>query len=613
MREDHGRGPGREDDPVEGHVEGRTTAEPDAAVDGTAAAETAEPGADVPPTGASPDGPGEPTAADTAADAPPEDDAADVPPEDDADPADDAAPVASVSEPRPSRRRSVARGLGLTVSGLALVTAAAGAVVGAAAWPAGERQPVEAGVVDVPAGPVTAVCAGPPALTAGEGMSVDPELDPANVTPTTLTQLLTLPRGDAGAAQATYTPLDGEPQELARAGKVRALEVHDPGGGALLRAEPVGDVAALPAGATLTRTDAGDLRGLAAAPCQGPQSTTWLVGGGTDLGQSAQLVLTNTGDTPATVTATMWTTLGLADAARLAEIVVAPHSETTVLLEGVATGDPALALRVDATGGQVAARVQDHQLDGLVGAGVDVVTPAAPPALTVTVPGVVLTESGTDDPAASAVRLVNPGEETATASVTLLGPDGEVEVPGAEDVVLDPGAVLDLTLAGVDAGAYAVEITADRPVTGAVVLARVGKAGELDPDVPPVERAWTPAADPAATGVLLTPGLGEVVDAATLTLTNPGADDVETELVPVGDGGTLGDPVGVTVPGRSTVTADAAKLAEGTVAVQVRTEGGTGVLAASVLTAEAGDGELVSVLPLSPDPHAARSVRVEVR
>jgi hypothetical protein len=197
--------------------------------------------------------------------------------------------------------------------------------------------------------------------------------------------------------------------------------------------------------------------------------------------------------------------------------------------------------------------------------------------------------------------------------VTLLGPDGEVEVPGAEDVVLDPGAVLDLTLAGVDAGAYAVEITADQPVTGAVVLARVGKAGELDPDVPPVERAWTAAADPTASGVLLTPGLGDVVDAATLTLTNPGEDDVEAELVPVGDGGALGEPVGVTVPARSTVTSDAAKLAEGTVAVQVRTEGATGVLASSVLSAKAGDGELVSVLPLAPDPHTARSVRVDVR
>nr|KEP22524.1 hypothetical protein DA06_20385 [Georgenia sp. SUBG003] len=309
----------------------------------------------------------------------------------------------------------------------------------------------------------------------------------------------------------------------------------------------------------------------------------------------------------------MWTTIGLADAARLAEIVVAPQSETAVLLEGVATGDPALALRVDASGGQVAARVQDVQLDGLVAAGADVVTPAAPPALTVTVPGVVLAESSMDDPASSAVRLVNPGEETATATVRLLGPGGEVAVPGAEDVVLDPGAVLDLTLAGVAPGAYAVEITGDRPVTGAVVLARVGEPGEIDPDVAPVERAWSPSAEPARSGVLVTPGLGDLVDAATLVLTNPGEDDVEAELVPVGEGGALGDPVAVTVPGRSTVTTDAAELADGTAAVQVRTEGRAGVLAASVLTAEAGDGELVGVLPLSPDPHAARSVHVDVR
>lgn len=508
----------------------------------------------------------------------------------------------------PARRRGPAlRRAGAALSGVALLAAAAGIVVAGDAWEVPAAGAAEVPRVAVPAGEVAAVCPGPPELTTGAGTGVDPELDPVDVTPTTLSQVLTLPRADAAAAEGTYGPLGGEAEALTHAGDVRRSLVEDPGEPGVLRAGPVEGRSALAAGATVSRTDAGDLRGLVAAPCQPPATSVWLVGGGTEVGQSAQLVLTNPGDTPATVTATMWTTIGVADAPRLAEIVVAPGETSAVLLESVATSDAALALRVEAAGGRVSASVQELRLDGIVPAGVDVVTPAAPPSTTVTVPGVVVTD---DDAGASAVRLLNPGEEIATVSVELLGAEGPVELPGAQEVVLDPGAVLDLSLSGVEAGTYAVRAASERPVTAGVVLARTGTAGELDPDTPPRDRAWTAAAQPAAGGVVALPGLGTVVDGASVVLTNPGGDDLTAALVPVDADGRLGAATDVDVAAGSTVATDVADLGEDVVAVLV--DGGP-LVGAGVLTAKAADGELIAVVPLVSDPQAAGSVAVDVR
>ncbi|KAE8765060.1 DUF5719 family protein [Georgenia thermotolerans] len=511
---------------------------------------------------------------------------------------------------RPSRGRTALRRVGATTSALLLLGAAAGAVVAAQYLTPEPSAAVTAPLVDVPAGPVTAVCAGPPTLTSGDGMSVDPDLDPADVTPASRTQLLTLPRPDAAAGAATFAPLEGDAQPLARKGGVRAL-VTDPAAAGIVQAEPVGEVSALLAGATVARTNAGDLRGLVATACQAPSSSSWLVGGASEPGASSQLVLTNPGRTPVTANVTVWTSLGVTDAPLLRDVVIAPGKQTEVLLEAAVTSDPRLALRVDADGGEVTAVVQDAQLSGFVPAGVDAVTPAGPPALRQTIPGVVLGESGIDDAASSAVRLVNPGEEVATARVALLGPEGEQAIAGAEEVAIDPGAVLDLSLAGIAPGAYAVAVESDVPVTGAVVLARPGKPGELDPDVAPVDRAWTAAAAPLSSATLPVPALGQLVDAATVTLSNPAETPVEVELVPVSASGARGKPVEVSVPARATVARPAADLGGKLAAVELSAP--DGITAAVVLTAKAPDGELISVLPPTADPHAQRAVRVDVR
>src|SRR5699024_9365742 len=140
------------------------------------------------------------------------------------------------------------------------------------------------------------------------------------------------------------------------------------------------------------------------------------------------------------------------------------HSEVVVLLEAEVPDEARLAVRVRSTGGEVSAYVQDAQLRGLVPAGVATIVPTAAPAPDVHVPGVELVESELTDDDPAVVRILNPGEDDATLSVSLLGPGSREPIPGANDIVVDPGAVAEVSLAGLPAGTWTVAVSADRPV-----------------------------------------------------------------------------------------------------------------------------------------------------
>src|SRR5690606_72682 len=134
-------------------------------------------------------------------------------------------------------------------------------------------------------------------------------------------------------------------------------------------------------------TAAGDLRGVGAASCRRPATETWLVGGGTELGSSAWLVLQNPGRTAATVEVALWGPSGPVDVAGAPEYLVPAGTERALLLEGVAAEQPRIAVRLTASGGQVAAYLQDSRLRGLVPQGVGYVVGGQAPAVRQVVPG----------------------------------------------------------------------------------------------------------------------------------------------------------------------------------------------------------------------------------
>ena len=471
------------------------------------------------------------------------------------DPVDPIAPRDSTA-PAPARSRGRAARV---LSGVLVLALTGGAVALGVLAPRSASDPLPAATVEVAPVATTLVCPGPLQLP-DDTLSGDSAFDRVPVAP--VERVSAFDTVLSGAASLTVlgdapTALDGG------SGQVRS-----PSAATILRADPVDGEPARVAGATSSVVTDGDLRGLTAASCARPSADVWLVGGSTELESTADLVVVNPGATAADVTVEAWGPSGAVDLANGASFLVAPGEQRVLALPGVAAEQRRIAVRVSAAGGQVSAYLQDSLLDGFTPRGTDLVTAGAGPATTQVVPGVSVVATEVDAPDAGALRLLAPGGEGATASVRLLGPDGDVALPGAEAVELAPGEVTDLSLGGLATGAYTAVVESTAPVVAGAVLAREGRAGELD-EGPRLERAWAASATTGTGLVALPPGT-----AGTLALT----------AVPTGDAPAGPDPSPSATPSpeptqgqRPDPGADE-QPAGPTVTVTVRAFGVTGVL-----------------------------------
>ena len=241
---------------------------------------------------------------------------------------------------------------------------------------------------------------------------------------------------------------------------------------------------------TASVTSAGDLRGLAAAACEEPGITQWLVGGGTELGTTTELVLSNPSRTPAIVTLDLWGAGGELILAGPSTYLVPPGGQVTTLLGGLAAEQNRLVARVSASGALVTAYLQHTMLDGLTPMGVDYVVAGAEPASAQVLTAVTVEASEVTDSDVALLRLLAPGA-AGTASIRVLGSDGQQVLRGAETVELTAGAVTDVSLAGLPAGTYTVVVQSD---TDVVAGAQITRTGMPDPDRTvigtPKDRAW---------------------------------------------------------------------------------------------------------------------------
>ncbi|HWS59230.1 MAG TPA: DUF5719 family protein [Actinotalea sp.] len=534
---------------------------------------------------------------------------------------------ASVGSARPAgpARRSVWSVLGAAVSAVAVLgVVAAVAVAGTFREPVAP-QPVPLTAVDVPAPATDLVCPGtvrlPTEPEAGSDVAYDPQFDPAPVASSAaLAAISVLPQGGDTPAAARLDPL-GAPTEpplatLAPTGPAAGVTLDGLTGSLVLHAEPAGEVPAWVAGATVVRTPDGDLRGLVGASCAPATGEVWLVGGGTSLGSSARLVLDNPGQTPAVVGVELWGPTGPVELAGAPQYLVPAGGERALLLEGVAAEQERIVVRLSATGGLVGAHLQDSALRGLVPAGTDYVVAGAGPATDQVVTAVSVAGSAADGADVGVLRLLAPGTEDGTARIAVLGPDGAVELPGAEEVALEAGAVLDVPLGGLPAGRYTLVVDADVAVVAGAMLTRGSGVG-LPPDLAqepvdqaPLDRAWVPAATVGTAGPLaLPPGAsGELVLAA---VGEPGGPaDVSVDVI--GADGVLGTTT-MRVPSGTTSALSLDALTGAS-------DGATGLVVRSadprlvwgvVLTEVRPDGDLVAVL--SPVAPAVDRPSLEVR
>lgn len=301
-------------------------------------------------------------------------------------------------------------------------------------------------------------------------------------------------------------------------------------------------------------TSAGDLRGLAAAACQEPGITQWLVGGGTELGTSTELVLSNPSRTPATVTVDLWGGGGALVLAGPSTYLVPPGGQVTTLLGGLAAEQNRLVARVSASGALVTAYLQHTVLDGLTPVGVDYVVAGAEPTTTQVLTGVTVAASEVTDADVATLRVLAP-DTAGTATVRVLGADGQQVLRGAETLDLAVGAVHDVSLAGLPAGTYTVVVQADTAIVAGAQMTRTGTPDAAQPLLgTPKDRAWV-AARHDATGAgtaAIPPGTGALVALTALPTDLDEAGDVGTGVPIVyagiegvdGVDGAAGDAVG---------------------------------------------------------------------
>lgn len=330
---------------------------------------------------------------------------------------------------------------------------------------------------------------------------------------------------------------DGEAEPLDRVG---ALSVLLREGSLLgtLSSQDAGEESAPLAGASVHTADGGDTRGLASNPCVAPSVDQWFVGSASAVGVTNQLILSNPGHTSVVVRIAAHGSAGPLSMGPSGTVVVAPSTTERIDLDGVIPSDSRIALHVTTDSGTVAATMQINELKGVKPQGVSFISGGSS-GTSVTIPGILIS----DDDAIPSVRLVNTEEGEARVSVELVGSDGVAELPGGSDVAVAPGAVLDLSLAGVDSGEYSLRVHSEQRVAAGVLLHTEATAsGEQD-------MAWASAQRPISSGAVM---FGEA--AANLVLTTAGGDGSSVEVTPIAADGTTSEPQQVVIDGEGSAS-----------------------------------------------------------
>ncbi|TFC05451.1 hypothetical protein E3O42_02450 [Cryobacterium adonitolivorans] len=286
--------------------------------------------------------------------------------------------------------------------------------------------------------------------------------------------------------------------------------------------------APLVAGSQSQTASSETIGGLAAAACTEASSDSWLVSGSTDVGRTSLVLLSNPTTVVASVDLAVYGEAGLVDAPGSTGILVQPGSQRIVSLAGLAPNLRSPAVHVTATGGQVAATLQQSLVRGIQPGGVELSGPTTTPATTQTIPGVVVSdldaEASADVGAVAedtpSVRVLVPGETDATVSVGVQSEDGASTGTSLE-VEIQAGIATEIPLSGVVAGNYTVKLNADQPLVAAAVTTTAGGSA--------ADFAWSSAAAPQDGDFLVSVAAGP---SPALHLANTSDSDAELTITP---------------------------------------------------------------------------------
>lgn len=230
---------------------------------------------------------------------------------------------------------------------------------------------------------------------------------------------------------------------------------------------PAGETTPQVAGSSSQSVSSGDLVGFAAASCDDPGQSTWLVGGSTETGRTSLVTLSNPTDVNATVDLDVYDGSGTVTAPGTTGIVVAPNTQKVVPLSGFVSDQGSTVVHVTSSGGQIVAHMQESIVRTLTPGGYDVVSGGAAPSRTQIIPAVVLrgaqeAQRGDDSAdAAPVVRLFVPGSRAARVTLGITTADGGGSTVNA---TAEPGVVTDVALDDFPDGRYSFTVTSTEPL-----------------------------------------------------------------------------------------------------------------------------------------------------
>ncbi|HEY4535396.1 MAG TPA: DUF5719 family protein [Enteractinococcus sp.] len=464
------------------------------------------------------------------------------------------------------------------VLGLGSAAAVAAIAVAGTMWaPVPPAMDTAARAAELPATPVLSVCPGAPALPEGAGSNEDLDFSPLSsdaataLTVTAGSDLAGTIPGMAyfqsttgtdgpGSTQDITDALDdelqqGPPATAASDGTVQQLayfdaitDPSDAGQPLGVSVQPVGGQPGLAAATAQYAATDGDLAGMTLGACTAAAHQHWLTGAITTTGTTAVLAVTNPSATTSTVDLALFGDSGRIEATGASGIVLAPGQTRSVLVAGLAPRQESVAIHVSASGGPVAASIQQHRLDGIVPAGVDTLQPTAT-GTNLVIPGLVIDDDAEEIAQASGLEGQTPQVHIAStgvqASVTLSvrGPDGPVDIPAeASAIELGPGATTTVDLSGVEPGTYAVAIEADANILASATSLALNPAADNEDatgNTAAVDTAYQSATRPLRGETMVAlPALGSPESHVVLTSDT----DATVAVTPILDDGETGEP-----------------------------------------------------------------------
>lgn len=285
------------------------------------------------------------------------------------------------------------------------------------------------------------------------------------------------PGQDAGSGSARLETLPGKTSaEAAIVGPGGQVEI-DAFGEKLppIRAIAVGSYAPGFIADQWGRDPRGTGRGLASTACAPAASEFWFVGGGSVVGRQTRVVLVNPDENAAVVDVLIYGTGGLLDAPGGRGLVVPPGSRLAVRLDALTPGEKSTAFHVIARTGRIGAAIDDQQMSGLQSVGADWISPAAVPATTVYVPGV-LPGLG-----ARVLSVVAPGEDDAIVNIRIISSIGTFAPAERDRVQVPAGTVISVDMSTVTGGQpVTLELTSDQPIVAGMRQFFSGKQKQED-------------------------------------------------------------------------------------------------------------------------------------